>query len=107
PEVNTDRSCHRPQIGKKLSNPGHKVHGVLERPHRVSPNGLRLSGARRAPRSNDNSLLTACSGTAARVRCSRVLGGPLVGIDKHSVLKCEASCRDGCASVAEKLLPEE
>src|SRR5262249_33625671 len=38
--------------------------------HYRSPNGLWLSGARRAPPSDDNPPRTACSGTAARVRCS-------------------------------------
>ena len=38
------------------------------------PNGLRLSGARRTPPSDEVSPSKVCSGTAARVRCSRGLG---------------------------------
>src|SRR5262249_8478572 len=40
----------------------------------VPPNGVRLSGARRAPPSDDDSPRTVCSGTAARLRCSPRLG---------------------------------
>src|SRR5215813_11318566 len=39
------------------------------------PNGLRLSAARRPPPNDSDSPGTVCSGTAARVRCSRGLGG--------------------------------
>src|SRR5262249_8431776 len=42
-------------------------------PLRASSNGLRLSGARPTPPSDDVSPRTVCSSRAARVRCSRGL----------------------------------
>src|SRR5262249_48800635 len=60
--------------------------------HGWSPNGLRLSGARRLPPSDDASPRTVCSGRAARVRCSRGLGSTVL---LSFFIACLPSSRDG------------
>src|SRR5215813_1897928 len=57
------------------------------------PNGLRLSGARRAPPSDDISPGTVCSGTVARVRCSRGLGAGVLRTANRIIALCHRGTR--------------